>query len=80
MVINGRPKEAAVSSVEAMKIEITLEEVMALIEYHDKMSAIYPKTSYDKMTAAKITVRECVERRQKRIRELILIKDDNWVK
>lgn len=59
-------------------INITLGEVLQLINYHEEMQTVYPPQDFSKMTPAKMTVGEWVSTHQTRRRELEELKSSVW--
>ena len=59
---------------------LTIDEVNALIDYHQKLYEGIPKDLYDRMTAAGHTLGVTAKNQLKRVKELVELRDTIWPK
>lgn len=62
------------------QLRLDIGEINELIDYHAKIADGFPKDSYKKVTASKVTIEQVVMKHRKRARELIKIRDETWPK
>jgi hypothetical protein len=60
--------------------DLTIDEVLALIEYHDKMSANIPKNWYSKINATGKKMGAVAEKHDNRARNWKSFLDNTWPK
>jgi hypothetical protein len=62
------------------KIELTIDEVLALIEYHEKMWEHLPREHYNKKNSQGVSFGDREKRHEKRLVELKTLLDNTWAK